>query len=236
MSATPPDVCTASTVLTSAAVGALLEKGRLNLEDEIRMHVPAFPERQWPVTLRQVMGHTAGIRGDSGDEGPLLATRCDRAVEGLPAFAASELRFEPGSQYQFSNYGWILVSAAVEKAADEPFAMFIRKQVFEPLGMNDTSADFSTEPIPDQAKSYFPRFAADPRYGPDPMRPLDYSCYAGSAAFSSTASDLVRFAMAMTGGKLLQPATVELLQAPQRLACQRPRIPVAVLHHQVQCA
>jgi CubicO group peptidase (beta-lactamase class C family) len=50
------------------------------------------------------------------------------------------------------------------------------------------------------------------------MRPLDYSCYAGSGVFVSTPSDLVRFGMAIHSGKLLQPATVQLLQAPQRLA------------------
>jgi CubicO group peptidase (beta-lactamase class C family) len=50
------------------------------------------------------------------------------------------------------------------------------------------------------------------------MRPIDYSCYAGSSAFLSTPSDLVRFGMAINSGKLLQPATVQLLQTPQRLA------------------
>ena len=50
------------------------------------------------------------------------------------------------------------------------------------------------------------------------MRELEYSCYAGSSAFVSTPSDLVRFAMAVNSGKLLQPATVQLLQASQRLA------------------
>jgi CubicO group peptidase (beta-lactamase class C family) len=49
------------------------------------------------------------------------------------------------------------------------------------------------------------------------MRPLDYSCYAGSSVFLSTPSDLVRFGMAINSGKLLQPATVQLLQTPQRL-------------------
>jgi CubicO group peptidase (beta-lactamase class C family) len=49
------------------------------------------------------------------------------------------------------------------------------------------------------------------------MREIDYSCYAGSSAFVSTASDLVRFGMAMRAGKLLQPATVQLLQTSQRL-------------------
>ena len=47
----------ASKALTSAAVGLLLEKGRLHLNDEIQTYVPAFPRKQWPVTLRQLMGH-----------------------------------------------------------------------------------------------------------------------------------------------------------------------------------
>jgi hypothetical protein len=84
--------------------------------------------------------------------------------------------------------------------------------------MDDTTADSGTEPIPDRATFYFPRFAADPRYGLHLMRPIDYSCYAGSSAFLSTPSDLVRFAMATNRGKLLQPATVQLFQRSQRLA------------------
>jgi CubicO group peptidase (beta-lactamase class C family) len=208
---------TASTALTSAAVGLLLEKGRLNLDDEIQMYVPTFPKKQWPVTLRQLMGHLAGVRNDGGDEGPLLSARCERTVEGLQAFAERSLLFEPGTQYRYSSYGWILVSAAVEAAADEPLFAFMRKQIFGPLGMDDTRADSATEPIPDRATFYFPRFAANPRYGLHLMREIDYSCYAGSSAFLSTPSDLVRFAMAINGGTLLQPATVQVLQTSQRL-------------------
>lgn len=208
---------TASTALTSAAVGLLLEKQRLKLDDVIQTHVPTFPKKQWPVTLRQLMGHVAGVRNDGGDEGPLLSARCERPVEGLRAFADDTLLFEPGTRYRYSSYGWILMSAAVEAAAEEPFMTFMRKQIFEPLGMDDTRADSATEAIPDRATFYFPRFAADPKYGLHLMRPLDYSCYAGASAFLSTPSDLVRFAMAINSGKLLQPATVQLLQTSQRL-------------------
>ena len=171
---------TASTALTSAAVGLLLEKGRLKLDDKIQTYVPEFPEKQWPVTLRQLMGHVAGVRNDGGDEGPLLSARCERAVDGLPSFSGSPL-------------------------------------LFEPLDMRDTKAGSATDPIPNRATSYFPRFAADPRYGLHLMRPIDYSCYAGSSAFLSTPSDLVRFGLAINSGKLLQPATVQLLHTPQRL-------------------
>ena len=209
---------TASKALTSAAVGLLLEKGRLKLDDVIQTHVPEFPGKQWPVTLRQLMGHVAGVRNDGGDEGPLFSVHCDRPVEALPHFAERPLLFEPGTEYRYSSYGWILVSAAVEAAADEPFFTFMRTQIFDPLGMGDTRADPAPEQIPDQAISYFPRFGGDPRYGLHLMREVGYSCYAGASAFLSTPSDLVRFALAINSGKVLQPATVQLLQTPQRLA------------------
>ena len=218
---------TASTALTSAAVGLLLEQGRLKLDDEIQTYVPEFPKKQWPVTLRQLMGHTAGVRNDGGDEGPLMETHCKRPVDALQYFADKPLLFEPGTKYRYSSYGWILVSAAVEAAAGEPFLSFMEKQVFEPLGMTETKADSVAAPAAGRASSYFPRFAADPKYGLDPMREIDYSCYAGASAFVSTASDLVRFAMAVNGhprqgsggqaGTFLQPATVQLLQTSQRL-------------------
>jgi CubicO group peptidase (beta-lactamase class C family) len=163
------------------------------------------------------MGHLAGIRSDGGDEGPLFAQHCERPVDALPFFADRPLRFEPGTQYRYSDYGWIVVSAAVEAAAGEPFLAFMRKQVFEPLGLEDTRADSAADPIAGRATFYFPRFASDPRYGLHLMRTIDLSCYAGASVFLSTAADLVSFAMAMHGGKLLQPATVQLLQTSQRL-------------------
>jgi serine beta-lactamase-like protein LACTB len=208
---------TASTVLTSAAAGMLLERQQLKLDEEIQTHVPEFPKKRWPVTLRQLMAHLAGVGTDSGDEGPLFSQHCERPVDALPFFADRELRFEPGTQYQYSDYGWIVVSAAIEAAAGKPFLTFMQDEIFDPLGMRDTRADSATKPLPDRVTPYFPRFAADPRYGPDVMRDLDLSCYAGSSVFLSTPSDLVRFGMAMNSGKLLQPATIQLLQTSQRL-------------------
>lgn len=208
---------TASTVLTSAAVGLLVEQGRLKLDDEIQTYVPGYPKKPWPVTLRQVMGHTAGVRNDGGDEGPLFGVACATTTEALPYFANDELRFEPGTDYRYSRYGWILVSAAIEKAAGQAFVKFMRNQVFDPIGLNDTRSEAGGERPSNMAASYFPKFAADPRYGPDPMRPIDFSCYSGASAFLSTPSDLVRFALAINGGTWLTPDTVKMLQTSQRL-------------------
>src|SRR5688500_1637611 len=162
------------------------------------------------------MAHTSGVKNDGGDESALYGQSCGRPAEALTAFGDSALRFEPGAEYRTSNYGWILVSAAVEAAAGEPFMRFMRTRIFEPLGMNATREDSAAGSIPSRTVPYFPRFAADPRYGPDPSRPIDLSCFAGSAAFLSTPSDLVRFAMAVNSGTLLKPEPVRLLQASQR--------------------
>lgn len=206
----------ASMALTSAAAGLLVERGRLKLDDEIQTYVPEFPRKQWPVTLRQLMSHTAGVRTDEGDEGP-FGEHCERAVDGLKLFKDARLNFEPGTAYRFSSFGWILVSAAIEAAAGERIDTFMRRQVFEPLGMSDTRPDSETEPMPNRVTFYFPRFGADPRYGLHLAPPVDYSCYTGAGAFLSTPSDLVRFGMAINGGKLLQPATVGTFQSAQRL-------------------
>ncbi len=208
---------TASTVLTSVAVGRLLEQGRLALDDEIQARVPAFPRKPWPVTLRQLMAHTAGVRNDGGDESPLFSRNCDSPVEGLDVFAGRPLLFEPGTRFRYSSFGWILVSAAVEQAAGDSFLRVMREQVFEPAGMRDTREDVPAEASTRQATAYFPRYAADPDYGLHLMRPIDSSCYAGAGAFVSTPSDLVRFGLAVARGTLLRPETVQLFQTSQRL-------------------
>ena len=206
----------ASMALTSAAVGLLLEKRRLHLDDEIQTYVPAFPKKEWPITLRQLMAHLSGVRSDAGDEEPLSG--CERTEQGLSRFAERPLLFEPGTRYRYSTYGWILVSAAVERAADAPFFVFMRREIFKPLGMNDTTPDSVTTQLPSRPAFYYPRYHGDNRYGPEPARSGDYSCFAGAGGILSTPSDLVRFGIAVNGGTFLQPATVRVLQTPERLA------------------
>jgi serine beta-lactamase-like protein LACTB len=205
-----------SNPLTSAAVGLLLEKHKLNLDLPIQTYVPAYPQKQWPMTLRELMAYQSGIENDEGDEEPLLA-RCEQTVDGLQRFAKHKLLFEPGTRYHPSSFGWILVSAAVEAAGGEPFFVFMRTQIFDPLGMSATRPDYWKETIPDRATFYFPRFAGDPTYGPDPARDGDHSCAAGGGAFLSTPSDLVRFGLALQGDNLLTSATLNVLRTPQRL-------------------
>ena len=208
----------ASKALTSVAVGLLLEKGRLHLGDEIQRYVPAFPRKQWPVTLRQLMGHMAGVRHYEDEAEYMTSAHCERASDGLQAFANDPLRFEPETEARYSTYGWVLVSAAVEAVANEPFFTFMRTHIFAPLGMADTIVDSAIDPIPDRATFYYPRYSGDPSTGPELAATVEYSCFAGAGAFLSTPSDLVRFGNALGSGKLLPSATVRMLQTPQLLS------------------
>jgi CubicO group peptidase (beta-lactamase class C family) len=208
-----------SKALTSAAVGLLRQQGRLHLDAEIQEYVPAFPRKAWPVTLRQLMGNVAGVRHYRDTEwGDKPSAHCERASEGIPTFANAPLLFEPETQYRYSTYGWVLVSAAVEAAANEPFFTFMRSQVFMPLGMSDTGPDSANEPAANRVTSYYRQFESER------TSDVDYSCFAGAGAFLSTPSDLVRFGLgrlhqgfgAQTG-PLLKPQTVSMLQTRQQL-------------------
>ena len=204
----------ASKPITSAAVGLLLEQKRINLDETIQTYVPAFPEKKWPVTLRQLMAHTAGIRHYRDTEwGDRPEGHCDRASQGLKIFENDPLLFEPGSEYRYSTYGWVLVSAAVEAIANEPFFEFVRREVTTPLGMTNTGPD-STGSQPNRVMPYHKPSLA----GLQTANEFDFSCFAGAGGFVSTPTDLARFALAIESGKLLQPSTVKMLQTPQVLA------------------
>jgi serine beta-lactamase-like protein LACTB, mitochondrial len=212
---------TASIVFTSAAIGLLLDEGRLKLDDQIQRYVPEFPTKHWPVTIRQAMGDVAGLKGEDPDDGVLTSSHCERPADAVALFAKDPLLFQPGTEYRDSTFGWVLLSAVVEAAADTPFVTFLNERIFRPLGMLDTFKESVTNPPPDAATSYNPRFAANPVYGIKPLPKFDYSCHAGSNGFLSTPSDLVRFGMVINRGKLLRPQTVQTLQTPQRLASGR---------------
>jgi len=202
-----------SNTLTSAGVGLLVDQKRLRLDDEVQDYVPAFPREPWPITLRQLMGNMAGIHHYKNTEwGDKPTAHCERAADGLPAFAADPLLFEPETKYKYSTYGWVLVSAIVEAAVRQSFFQFMRASVFEPLGMSHTSVDLDKGAGSNIATPYFRA-----NFGNATTTNADYSCFAGGGAFLSTPSDLVRFAIALGGGKFLQPDTVRRFQTEQQL-------------------
>ena len=146
-----------SKTLTAAAVALLHDRVRIDLDAPVQRYVPAYPEKQWTLTTRQLMGDIAGvhvIRGDNNDSMP--ARDCASLDEALRIVAVEPLLFEPGTKYRFSTNGWILLSAVVEAAAGEPFPTFMTREVFTPLGMESTVIE-ADDKLPDTTSFYFPR-------------------------------------------------------------------------------
>ena len=206
-----------SKTLTAAAVALLYERGRIDLDAPVQTYVPAYPQKPWTVTTRQLMGDIAGvhrIRGDNNDNPP--GGQCASLDEALATFADEPLLFEPGTRYRFSTYGWILVSAVVEAAAGEPLARFLTREILDPLGMESTVLDDRAD-APDLTSFYIPRASMRTKLGVRNASRPHNSCLAGAGAFFSTPSDLVRFGSAMLKPGLLKADTIALLETPLRL-------------------
>jgi CubicO group peptidase (beta-lactamase class C family) len=209
--------------MTSVAAALLHDRGRLDLDAPVQRYVPAYPQKPWTVTTRQLMGDVAGVhrgRGDNIDGDSMPNQHCANLDEAVTLFAGDQLRFEPGTQHRYSIYGWVLVSAVVEKASGEPFAQFMERQVFEPLGMDRTL--LAEEEGFDDASAYTPRSILRNRLGIDEGPPPDYSCLAGAGAVVSTPTDLVRLGSAVLKPGLLKAETIAALQTPTRLASGAP--------------
>lgn len=109
-----------SKTLTAAAMGDLMKKDRLDPDTIVQTYVPDFPKKEYEITVRQVAGHTAGIRHYRGIE--FMSSKLFKTVdEGRAIFEDDPLLFEPGTQYSYSSYGWNLISAVIEGASEEDF-------------------------------------------------------------------------------------------------------------------
>src|SRR5262245_28088914 len=206
-----------SKTLTAAAALLLHDRGRVDLDAPVQTYVPEYPQKQWPISTRQLMGDIAGvhvIRGDNNDRLP--RGDCASVGEALKVFAAEPLLFEPGTMYRFSTNGWILVSAVVEAAAGESFATFMTRELFKPLGMESTVLESATD-VADTSTFYFPRAAERPKFGVHAAPQRVHACLFGAGAYLSTPVDLARFGSAMLKPGLLNADSIALLQTPLRL-------------------
>ncbi len=197
--------------LTAAALGLLSEGGKLDWDAPVQRYVPSFPVKRYPITVRQVAGHLAGIRhylpGEFENQ-----KHYSTVLEGLTIFRDDSLLFEPGTRFAYSSYGWNLLSAVIEGASGESFLSFMRRRVFAPAGMSHTMADFPDSIVPARTRFY----TRPDSVGPVVNAPfVDNSYKWAGGGFLSTAEDLSQFGEQMLDGRLLHPATVALLWTSQ---------------------
>ena len=198
--------------LTSAGAALLYEQNRLDLDAPIQRYVPSFPDKGFPITTRQLLGHLGGIRGYTAADGDKENIEPYHSVtESLKRFEDDPLVAPPGTKWQYSAYGYVLASAAIEGASGQDFLSFMHDKVFQPLGMSDTLADENDRIIPNRSRWY--QLAADGTYRNSPYADLSYKWAAGG--FLATAVDLVRFGSAILKPGFLRESTLKMVLSPQ---------------------
>jgi serine beta-lactamase-like protein LACTB len=198
--------------LTSIGLGLLVQEGKIDLDSPVQRYVPSFPAKQAPVTLRELAGHTSGIRHYRGNE-MLIQRHYATVTQSLDIFRDDTLLFTPGTRFSYSSYGFNLLSAAMERAAGEPFVQFMSRRVFDALGLRHTVAEYADSLIPFRAHFYTP---ADSGNGIINAPFVDNSYKWAGGGFLSTTEDLARAAQLLLEGAVLKPETRQLLWTSQR--------------------
>jgi CubicO group peptidase (beta-lactamase class C family) len=197
--------------VTSAAVGLLVQEGKLDLDAPVQRYVPSFPRKAQPITTRQLAGHLAGIRHYRGTE-MLSARPYPTVVASLDIFKDDSLLHPPGSRYAYSSYGWNLLSAVVEGAAGKPFLTVMHERVFAPLGLRSIVAEHVDSLIPFRAHYYERSRDGVLRNAPY----VDNSYKWAGGGFISNTEDLVRFGSALLQPGFLNAGTLTTLFTPMR--------------------
>lgn len=193
---------------TAAAILLLQQEGKLSLDDKVAKFFPDLTDADH-ITLRQILSHTAGYQ-DYWPQDYLMPMmrRPTTPAQIMDGWAKKPLDFAPGSQWQYSNTGYVIAGAIVQKVSgQDPFA-FLQQHVFPALGITDAyNTDQHALPAGD-ARGYS-RNALGP-LRPSPKEGVNWMFAAGELAM--TASDLARWDIAMIDRKVLSPASWQAMQ------------------------
>jgi serine beta-lactamase-like protein LACTB, mitochondrial len=215
---------------TATAAMRLARAGKLDLDEPIQSYCPQYPKKKWEITARQLITHTSGIRHYIDYEKELTAattsaeksrveikaleaalgsyTRYTDVLSPLKTFQHDELLFKPGTDWEYSSFGYRVLACVLQGAAGKSYVDVIKSEVFEPAKMVDTMPDDAWAIIPGRVSGYRVENGAIRRAD---LRDVSENLPAGG--YLSTASDLVRFAIAFD--KMLLPdETKQLMSSP----------------------
>jgi D-alanyl-D-alanine carboxypeptidase len=191
---------------TRAAILKLEKEGRLGLDDPIQKFLPDYPNRQAAekVTVRHLLDMTSGIGDFFGPRYEATPKDKIRSIRDyLPLFADLPLEFEPGTSNRYSNGGYIVLGAIIEKVRGTDYYTYVRENIFQPCGMSDTDSYERDKGISNLALGYTRRGR------PGSERVLNHQTLPGRGSSAgggySTAEDLLKYVQALSTGKIFLP-------------------------------
>ncbi len=196
-------------VFTAVATMQLVQAGKLALDDPLGMYLTGYPNKELAakVTIGELLTNTGGTGDIWGPEFDEHRLQLRTLQDYINLYGKRPLRFEPGSRWEYSNYGFILLGAVIEKVSGESYYDYMREHIYIPAGMS------STDSAPEGSR------AADRSIGYMKVKTGDwnsntgYLLYRGTSAGGgySTVGDLLRFADALRENRLLDAHYTKLL-------------------------
>ena len=205
---------------TAVGVCKLAEDGELFYDDDFTQYVPSFPTQGRTVTIRHLLTHTSASRATRPRErsGSAPSARAD-ARGAARRRRGPALRLRTRARYNYSNTGYYLLGMVIENVAEESYADHMQRVFFEPLGLERTRYGSNRDLIENRAQGYQ---VIDGALANDDLIGMSQPGAAG--ALLSTASDLVRWKLALVSGEIVDPATYVEMTLPtcSRTPASRP--------------
>jgi CubicO group peptidase (beta-lactamase class C family) len=209
--ATSFEVASITKQFTDAAVLLLVDQGMLAVTDPLSKYLPDLPPAWQPITVQQLMYHTAGLR-DDWDEADDFFISKTTVGEYLEALKASPLKYAPGTDWSY-GCGPFVLGLVIERLTGMSYAEFMRKSIFGPLGMASSDINDGSVSAPDRASGFVVRGGAI-------QSGARISLAARARAdvgVRTTAHDLALWNAALDGSSLLSAASRRLMFTPGRL-------------------
>lgn len=200
--------------ITATAALALAAAGRLNLDAPIQNYCPAFPEKAWVITSRELLSHRSGIRHYKSEtlDDPEVSSvhHYAKLSDAFVLFAKDPLIHQPGAAFLYSTFGYTVLGCVLEGAAGESFPALMKQYVFTPAGMQDSTIDDVKKIIPNRVRGY--ALGTDGQLENAPC--IDSSDKYPAGGLLTTATDLARFIEHLYSGALLPSKIREEMWAP----------------------
>jgi CubicO group peptidase (beta-lactamase class C family) len=196
-------------MFTAVATLQLAQAGKLSFTDPVGKYLTDYPNKDiaTKVTIHQLLTHTGGTGDIFGPEFDAHRSQLRTLQDYVQLYGNRGPEFEPGSRWEYSNYGFILLGAIIEKVAGQSYYDYVREHIYVPAGMTATGSDAEGQAVSDRSVGYTKMDGSEwkPNTGTLPYR--------GTSAGGgySTVEDLLKFANALQQHKLLNAQYTELL-------------------------
>jgi len=195
---------------TAASILLLEERGKLKVEDPVKKYMPDAPVAWDKITIFHLLTHTSGIPNfTSFPDYESKEAQSMTPQQLVDWFKDKPLEFEPGTKWNYSNSGYVLLGYLIEKISGQSYAAFVQQNIFTPLDMKDSGYDSHSALITHRASGY-----SHGKDGPVNAGFVNMTIPLSAGALYSTTEDLLRWEEGLFGGKLLKPESLSKMITP----------------------